>query len=143
MNAPEFRLQSGQELFEGEYRTKMFELREAGYTPWSTEDIKDARNAVPSNHNVVPSNNSRWNNCLGTDFGIAGTTRKFYLAHHSARLRAVTPGTILTSYGLALGADDIETMQKYNRKDHILDRELTEKEAHHSQVWLDFADGDQ
>ena len=136
MNAPEFRLQSGQELFEGEYRTKMSELRRAGYTPWSTEDIMDARNAVPSSH-------PRWNNYVDTDFGIAKTKTKIYLAPHSARLQAVTPETRLTSLGLTLGADDIETMQVYDRKDHILDLRLTENEARGSQVWLDFADGDQ
>jgi hypothetical protein len=135
MNAKEFGLQSGQELFEGEYRAAMAELREAGYTPWSTENWIDARNGVKSNHPC-------WNNYIDTDFGIAGTKKKIYLAPHSARLRAVTPHTKLTNYGLPLQEDDVETMQTYDRKDHILDRDLTEKEAHDSQVWLDFADGD-
>ena len=135
MNAQEFGLKPGQDLFEGEYRAKMSELRTAGCTPWSTEDWMDARNGVKSNHPF-------WNNYGNTDFGIARTKNKIYLAPHSARLRAVTPKTRLTSYGLALGMNDIETMHSYDRKDHILGRDLTEEEAHHSQVWLDFAAGD-
>ena len=50
--------------------------------------------------------------------------------------------TLPTDYGLALEADDIQTMQAYDRKDHILDRNLTEKEAHEHQVWLAFAGED-
>ena len=131
----ELGLRKGQKPFEGEYRAKMSALRRAGLTPWSTEDIMDARNAVASDHPL-------WNNYFDTDFGIAGTKTKIYLAPHSERLRAVTPNTGLTNYGLALGADDIKTMQAYDRKDHILGRDLTEKEAYEHQVWLAFAGGD-
>src|SRR3989344_7590281 len=126
MNAQEFGLKPGQDIFEGEYRTKMSELREAGYTPWSTEDIMDDRNAVPAEH-------PRWNNYIDTDFGIAGTKKKIYLAPHSARLRAITPQTVLTNYGLALGRE--EAAKAYNRSDLILGRDLTEEEARASSVW--------
>lgn len=136
MNTAEFELQPGQEFFEGDYRIKMAELREAGYIPLSTEDIMDARNAVPAKHPL-------WNNYIDTDFGIAATKKTIYLAPHSARLRAVTPQTKLTNYGLVLGADDIATMLAYDRKDHILGRDLTEDEVRDSRIWLDFAVGDQ
>ncbi|MBI4147608.1 hypothetical protein HY494_03070 [Candidatus Woesearchaeota archaeon] len=136
MNAREFGLKSGLELFEGNYCAAMSRLHLAGYTPWSTEDIMDARNAVTAEH-------PRWNNYIDTDFGIVGTKEKIYLAPHSARLRVVTPQTVLTNGGLALEANVIETMRAYDRKDHILNLELTEEEARNSQVWLDFAAGNQ
>lgn len=138
MNAAQLGLQSGQEPFEGEYRAKMFELVQAGFTPWSTENIMDARNAVPSEYPL-------WNNYFDTDFGIAGTKKKIYLAPYSARLRAVTPQTRLTygGGGLPLREDALDEARTYNRNDLILDRNLTEEEARGSQVWLDFADGDQ
>ena len=135
MNAQEFGLKQGQDLFEGCYHVEMSRLRQAGYTPWSTEDIMDARNAVSAEH-------SFWNNYINTDFGIAGTRDKIYLAPHSARLRAITAETDLTNGGFALGENDTQTMRAYDRKDHILGRDLTEQEARDSQVWLDFAGGD-
>jgi|SRR3989344_192385 len=133
MNAQEFGLKPGQELFEGDYRTKMAELREAGCTPWSTKNWMDARNGVKQDHPF-------WNNYGDTDFGIAGSKRKIHLMPHSARLRAVTPETILVDGGLSVVQE--ETLVKtYTRSDLILGRDLTEKEAHDSQVWLDFAAG--
>ncbi len=134
MNAQEFGLKPGQELFEGDYRTKMAELREAGYTPWSTEDWMDARNGVNSNHPF-------WNNYGDTDFGIAGSKRKIYLTPRSERLRAVTPRTRLTDGGLRFDSED--AAKAYNRNDLILGQDLTDEEARTSQVWLDFAAGDQ
>lgn len=134
MNAQEFGLQPGQDLFEGEYRTKMTELREAGYTSWSTEDIMGARNAVPAEH-------PRWNNYIDTDFGIAGSKRKIYLMPHSERLRAINPQTRLTDGGLPLGREG--TAKAYSRSDLILGRDLTEEEARANPAWLDFAAGDQ
>ncbi len=135
MNAQEFGLKQGQDLFEGSYHVEMSRLRQAGYTPWSTEDIMGGRNAVSVEH-------SFWNNYIDTDFGIAGTKDKIYLAPHSARLRAITAETDLTNGGFALGENDTQTMRAYDRKDHILGRDLTEQEARDSQVWLDFAGGD-
>ena len=134
MNAQEFGLKPGQELFEGDYRTKMAELRQAGYTPWSTENIMDARNAVSAKH-------TRWHNYVDTDFGIAGSKREIYLMPHSERLRAVTPRTILTEGWLHFDSED--AAKRYNKSDLILDRDLTEKEARASPVWLDFAAGNQ
>ena len=134
MNAAELGLQPGQDLFEGDYCKKMSELRESGFTPWSTEDIMDARNAVTSIHPI-------WNNYVDTDFGIAGTTKKIYLAPNSARLRAVMPQTRLTNGGLSF--DCREAAKTYNRSDLILSRDLAEQEARTSPVWLDFADGNQ
>ena len=86
----ELGLRKGQ-LFEGEYRVQMYALRLAELTPWSTEDIMDARNAVAFEHPL-------WDNHFDTDFGIAGTKDKIYLAPYSARLRAVTPDIILTDW---------------------------------------------
>ncbi len=134
MNAAEFGLKPGQELFEGNYCIKMSELCEAGLTPWSTEDIMDARNAVSFEH-------PKWNNYLDTDFGIAGTKTKIYLMPHSERLRAVMPQTRLTNGGLSF--DCREAAKTYNRSDLILSRDLAEQEARTSPVWLDFADGNQ
>ncbi len=134
MNAQEFGLKPGQELFEGEYRTKMAELRQAGYTPWSTEDWMDARNSVDSD-------NPLWNNYGDSDFGIAGSKQKIYLMPHSERLRAVTPQTRLIKGGLSFTQDG--AVSTYNRGDLILGRDLTEEQARTSSVWLDFAAGDQ
>lgn len=135
MNAQEFGLKPGQELFEGDYRTKMAEMREAGYTPWSTENWMDARNGVNSNHPF-------WNHYGDTDFGIAGSKRKIYLMPHSERLRAVTPHTRLTDDG-GLRFDSENATKTYNRSDLILSRDLTEEEARASPAWLDFAAGNQ
>ncbi|MEK6809387.1 MAG: hypothetical protein AABY40_01815 [Nanoarchaeota archaeon] len=134
MNALQLALKPGQELFEGEYRTKMAELRQAGYTPWSTEDWMDARNGVDSD-------NPLWNNYGDTDFGIAGSKQKIYLMPHSERLRAVTPQTRLIKGGLSFTQDG--AVSTYNRGDLILGRDLTEEQARTSPVWLDFAAGDQ
>ena len=90
MNADEFGLPSEQELFEGEYRAKMQELREKGLTPWSTEDTLDARNAVLPSH-------PRWHNYIDTDFGIAGTGKHVFLLPDSPNLRAITSQTELTN----------------------------------------------
>ena len=136
MNTQEYGLKPGQELFEGDYRTKMAELREAGYTPWSTENYMDARNEVPAKH-------PRWNNFIDTDFGIAESKKKIYVMPHSARLRAVTPKTRLTDGGIPMGMDAFDEAKIYARSDLILDRNLTEKEARASPVWLNFAAGDQ
>ncbi|MEK6905932.1 MAG: hypothetical protein AABX24_06025, partial [Nanoarchaeota archaeon] len=134
MNAQEFGLKQGEELFEGDYRTKMAELREAGYTPLSTEDWMTARNGVNSDHPF-------WNNYGDTDFGIAGSKTKIYLMPHSERLRAITPSTILKKGGLPLTEDGV--VKTYNRSDVILGQNLTDEEARSSQVWLDFADNNQ
>ncbi|MEK6863623.1 MAG: hypothetical protein AABW53_02910 [Nanoarchaeota archaeon] len=133
--AQELGLKLGQKLFEGEYRAKMAELRKAGLTPWSTEDVMDARNDVNSNP-------LRWENYFDTDFGIAGTEKEIYLLPRSERLHAVTPQTKLTTGGLPL-KDAISEARAYNKKDLILGRELTEEEARSSPVWLAFADGGQ
>ncbi len=133
----ELGLKEGQVPFEGDYRAKMQELRAAGLTPWSTEDIIAARNAVPSSHPL-------WDNYVDTDFGIAATRKKIYLAPHSARLHAVTPETRLTNNGgLLLSEEALDKTKTYDRGDIILCRYLTETEARNSQVWLDFANGDQ
>lgn len=137
MNVKELNLNPKQsQVFEGNYLTAMSELREAGFTPWSTEDIMDARNEVPVEH-------PRWNNYIDTDFGIAATKKKIYLVPHSARLRAATPNTKLTQYGLLMKGAHLDEAKTYSRSDLILDRDLTEKEARASPMWLDFAAGSQ
>jgi len=138
MNAQKlFNLQPEQELFDGgNYCVKMHELRGKGLTPWSTHHFMDVRKVVSSAHPL-------WNNYLNTDFGIAGTKEKIYLAPHSARLRSVESDTILTNYGLALEVSDSDTMQIYNRRDLILNLDLSEEEARSSPVWLSFADNNQ
>lgn len=137
MNALDFDLNPGQgQVFEGQYNHKMNELIDAGFTPWSTEDIMRARNTVLSDHNL-------WDNSIYTDFGIARIENKLYLAPHSVRLRAVTPKTILTNGGLPLSVNTFDLVKTYNISDLILNRDLTAEEARGSPVWLDFADNDQ
>ena len=130
----ELGLKEGQVPFEGDYLQKMFELRLAGLTPWSTEDVMDARNKVGINHPL-------WNNYFDTDFGIAGTKNRVYVIPHSKNLRSVTAGMKLTAGGLPLEVD--ASVKVYNHKDMILDRNLDEDEARKHPLWSAFAGGNQ
>lgn len=134
MNAQEFGLKPGQDIFEGEYRTEMSKLREAGYTPWSTEEIMDARNEVDIDH-------PHWHNSFDTHFGIAGSDTNLYLMPYSKRLCAITPHTHLTNGGLPLNGEEAAVV--YNRRDLILGRHLTGEEARASPAWFCFAGGSQ
>ncbi|HLD40395.1 MAG TPA: hypothetical protein VJB13_04605 [Candidatus Nanoarchaeia archaeon] len=125
-----------QKLLRGEYRTQMDKLVREGYLPLSTEDIMDLRN-------LVLGYDFLWKNYFHTDFGLAGTLDNIYLFPHSQRLRAVTPETLHIMGGIALTEEDLSQAQIFSRGDLILARDLTEKEAKKSPLWLAFADGNQ
>ncbi len=125
---------SGHCLFEGEYRTKMSELRLAGYLPASPSDIIEARLALPYDNPV-------WN-YVDTDFGIAATVENIYLIPNSTRLRNISPNTRLTSGGMYLNGGSPDGVQIFPRTALILDRALTEKEARESPIWKALAGGD-
>ncbi len=124
-----FSLLPGQKIFEGEYRQKMFELRREGYSPWSTEDFIEIRNAVSLRHPF-------WHYNFDTDFGIAGTKRKIYVTPHSPRLRNIMPYTKLTFFGISMKACDLARAKIYYRADLILNRDLIEEEARQHPIWL-------
>lgn len=136
MNAQELGLKPGQEVFDGAYLEQMAELRKAGFYPWSTEDVMDARNGCDSTHPL-------WYNPIDTDFGIAFTGGKIYIFPYSAKLRGDLPKTIFTQREIFFNEKDLENGLSFNENDVILGRDLSEDEARKHPLWLAFARSDQ
>ncbi len=128
------------QVFEGVYRDIMPQLVAADFEPQGPSEVLEQRNDAVGK----PHQSAAWNNYFNTDCGIADDKKKIYVAPHSPRLRAVTSQTRLMAGGIPLPGNNLPAGVKvYNRKEHILGRNLTEKEAHGSGLWLDWADGDQ
>jgi len=129
-----FGLKPEQELFQGNYRAKMDELRSKGLAPWSTENVMGARNEVPAEH-------LRWHYSFDTNFGIIGRDQVIYLVPHSKRLSQISTLTKLLNGGLPFVQD--KAIKTYHRVELILNKDFTEEEARKSPVWLNFAGNDQ
>ena len=122
-------------LHQGQYKEAMPALLKAGLTPVSPSLVMDRRNErVDSNHEL-------WNNYFDTDFGLAADSKRVYFAPHSKTLRKLNPETRLTANGVQLRSTS--GLRSIKRKDMILGKRLTEKEARRHQGWLSLADGNQ
>lgn len=134
MDAQKLGLKPGQEVFDGAYLEQMVKLRKAGFYPWSTEDVMDARNNCDLTHPL-------WYYPIDTDFGIVLTGGKIYIFPYSAKLRVDLPKTILNE--IFFNEEDLENGLSFNEKDVILGRDLSEDEARKHPLWLAFARSDQ
>ncbi len=133
--AKQLEYEAGQaRVFEGVYREQMPELLRAGFNPATPAEIMDKRTA---------GNEFFIEDYITTSTGCAVDSNRVYLIPRSASLRSVTPVTKLVSGGIPLDRSREPTIQEFSRKDHILDRPLTEKEALEHKLWLSLADNDQ
>jgi hypothetical protein len=125
----------GAVLHQGQYREAMPALLKAGLTPASPSFVMDRRNEhADAEHEL-------WSDYFDTDFGLASDSNRVYFAPHSKALRKLTPETRLTANGVQIRSTS--GLQPIKRKDMILGRPLTEKEARQHQGWLALADGNQ
>ena len=83
---------------------------------------------------------SLWSPYFDTDMGCASTDKRIHLFPHSKQLRKITLNTKLTNCAIPVNGEDPKT---FDRKDLILDRPLTEKEARLHAVLFELAESDQ
>ena len=107
-----------------------------GLTPVDPAWVMDKRNEAVG----TPYQNSLWSPYFDTDLGCASTDKRIHLFSHSKQLRKVTLSTKITNCALPVNGDESKTI---DRKDVILDRPLTEKEARSHALLLELAEGDQ
>ena len=139
MNAEDYGLNlETAQVKEGPYKVIMPQLITTGFDIWTPADFMDAGNAAVG----TPRQDKVWEAYVDTAFGIAGTKEAVYLDPNSLRLQAITVSTVLNS-ALPLSDADRAGMQRYQRSDLILGRDLSKKEAGKHPLWLAFADGDQ
>lgn len=128
------------QVFEGRYNAIMPELLRLGFEPQSPADVMDVQNAAVG----TPFEEVVWETGFDTDFGIAGTSEKVYALPHSPRLRTITSQTKLVDYGLPLLENDLPVgVKTYDRRELILNQDLTEEQARTHPLWFLFADGNQ
>ena len=137
MNAEDFGLNPGRARVEEglDYRVIMPQLIAAGFDIWTPADIMDARNDAVGK----PWQDKVWEAYIDTAFGIAGTKEAVYLDPNSSSLQAIT----LSNGALPLSDADRAGMQRYQRSDLILGRDLSKEEARKHPLWLAFADRNQ
>src|SRR3989344_2334711 len=116
------------DFLEGPYNVKMAELVQAGFTPWSTEDVFTAYNKA---FKTTPQDTTiyHWiyHQTFETDFGIVADKTTVYIDPHSQRLRKITFQTPLVCGGLALSEKARTQLQQYARESLTLSRLLTEE----------------
>ena len=129
--------------FPGRYIDIMPELKEQGLTPVTPAMVMDRRIEAAKNKDKMLIE-ALWKNYFDTGYGLAATEESIYLNPNSSLLLDVNQKTRLVSYGIPLSKGEIGNNFKISsRKEHILNRQLTEKQARQHKLWLELADNNQ
>ena len=136
VTAQDLGYQAGQaQVFEGVYKRIMPELLKSGFRPLSPADIMDKR--------LESDSSLSWDSYFDTDTGLTATTKKVQVLPRCKLLLDSNPDTKLVDNGIALPEDYDGNVTTFDRRELILNEQLTEKQALAHKGWLALAGNDQ